>query len=246
MSAVEGVLAWLADPAHWTGPDGIPTRLLEHVSISFAAVLAAMLIALPIGLLIGHTGRGSVVAINLGNVARAVPSYALMVLLLPLTLAIDPARGLGLYPTFLAMVVLAIPPILIGAYAGLREVDPDLVEAGRGMGMRERQILRTIELPIALPVVIGGVRTAAIQVVSTATLGAILGIGGLGRYLIDGIARGETDRLFAGVVLVAGLALITEAAFALAQRALTSPGLRPEVPTAATGPVMDLPAGSAG
>lgn len=243
MTLVEQTVAWLTDPAHWIGPDGIPTRVLEHVSISVAAVVVALVIALPVGLLIGHTGRGSLVAINIGNVARAVPSYALMVLLLPLTIAISPALGLGLYPTFIAMVVLAIPPILIGTYAGLQEVDRELVEAARGMGMRERQILTGIELPIALPVVLGGIRTAAVQVVSTATLGAILGIGGLGRYLVDGYARGQYDRLFAGVVLVAGLALLTEASFAVAQRVLTSPGLRAEVPTAGTGPAMEVPAG---
>jgi osmoprotectant transport system permease protein len=238
------VADWLVEPTHWAGPDGIPTRMFEHLSLAIAAVLVALVVALPVGLLIGHTGRGSLLAINLANVARAVPSYALMVLVLPATLAIDPQNGLGLYPTFLAMTVLAIPPILVNAHAGLREVERDLVEAARGMGMRELDVLGSVEIPVALPVIIGGIRTAAVQVVATATLGAVLGYGGLGRYIVDGVARQEFDRLFSGVALVAGLALLTEAAFSVAQRSLTSPGLVPSrrrpVPELA-----DVPAGAA-
>ena len=149
-----------------------------------------------------------------------------MVMALPLTLALDPANGLTTYPILVAMILLAVVPILVNAHAGVRDVDSDLVEAARGMGMRGTDVLRDVELPLAVPVIVGGIRTAAVQVVATATLGAILGYGGLGRYLIDGIARREYDRLWAGVVLVAGLAIVTELAFALIQRRLTSPGLR--------------------
>jgi osmoprotectant transport system permease protein len=219
-------LAWLADPGRWQGVDGIPTRLVEHVSISAAAVALALAIALPLGAFIGHTGRGAALAINAANVGRAIPSYAVLVIVLPISLRLNPDLGLDVIPTFTAMTLLAIPPILVTAYAGIREVDRDLVESARGMGMRERQILTGVELPIALPVVVGGIRTAAVQVVATATLGAVVAYGGLGRYIIDGIARNEYDRLFGGVVLVAGLALLTEGAFALLQRTLTSPGLR--------------------
>jgi osmoprotectant transport system permease protein len=221
-------LAWLADPAHWQGTDGIPTRLVEHTWICAAAVIVAALVALPIGAFIGHTGRAASIAINAANIGRAIPSYAVLVIVLPISLRFNPDLGLDVIPTFTAMTVLAIPPILVNTYAGLREVDRDLVESARGMGMRERQILTQVELPIALPLVVGGIRTAAVQVVATATLGAVVAYGGLGRYIIDGIARNESDRLFAGVVLVAGLALATEGAFALVQRALTSPGLRVE------------------
>jgi osmoprotectant transport system permease protein len=221
-------LAWLADPAHWQGTDGIPTRLVEHTWICAAAVIVAALGALPIGAFIGHTGRAASIAINAANIGRAIPSYAVLVIVLPISLRFNPDLGLDVIPTFTAMTVLAIPPILVNTYAGLREVDRDLVESARGMGMRERQILTQVELPIALPLVVGGIRTAAVQVVATATLGAVVAYGGLGRYIIDGIARNESDRLFAGVVLVAGLALATEGAFALVQRALTSPGLRVE------------------
>jgi osmoprotectant transport system permease protein len=223
---VAETLAWLADPARWQGGDGIPTRLVEHVWISAAAVVLALAIALPLGAFIGHTGRGAALAINVANIGRAIPSYAVLVIVLPISLRLNPDLGLDVIPTFTAMTLLAIPPILVNAYAGIREVDRDLVESARGMGMRERQILTGVELPIALPVVVAGIRTAAVQVVATATLGAVVAYGGLGRYIIDGIARNEYDRLFGGVVLVAGLALLTEGGFALLQRVLTSPGLR--------------------
>ncbi len=217
---------WLADPAHWQGPDGIPARLLEHLAISAPAILVALLVAFPIGAYIGHTGRYARLAVNAAFLGRAIPSYAVLVLVLPISLRFDPDIGLDVIPTFTAMVVLAIPPILVGTHAGLRGVDRDLVESARGMGFGERQLLFGVELPVALPVVLGGLRTAAVQVVATATLGAVVAYGGLGRYIVDGIARNEDDRLFAGVVLVAGLALVVEGLLALAQRRLTSPGLR--------------------
>ena len=202
--------------------------MFEHVTISAAAVIVACLIAIPIGLWIGHTARHAFIAINLANVGRAIPSYAVMAIILPLSLSVSPEYGLALIPTFLAMTLLAIPPILVNTYAALREVDRDLIEAARGMGMRESQVLRQLEIPIGLPIIVGGIRTAAVQVVATATLGAVFGYGGLGRYLIDGIARRDFDRLLAGVVLVAGLALVTEFGIALIQRRLTSAGLRAE------------------
>lgn len=225
MDAFVAAIGWLTDPAHWSGPDGIPTRLFEHLTISTAAVVVACLIAIPIGLWIGHTGRRAFIAINLANVGRAVPSYAVMAMILPISLTISPQYGLAVIPTFLAMTLLAIPPILVNTYAALREVDRDLIEAARGMGMREGQVLRRVEIPIGLPIILGGIRTAAVQVVATTTLGAVFGYGGLGRYLIDGIARREFDRLFAGVILVAGLALLTEFGIAFVQRRLTSAGL---------------------
>lgn len=226
MDLLFGALGWLVDPAHWAGQDGIPTRLFEHVVISAASIVVAIAIALPIGLWIGHTGRFAFLAVNLANVGRAIPSYGAMAMIWPVSLAISPEYGLSLIPTFGAMTLLAIPPIMVNAFAGIREVDRDLVEAARGMGMRERQILGRIEVPLALPVAIGGIRTAAVQVVATTTLGAVLGLGGLGRYLIDGIARRDFERLWAGVILVAGLAILTEVAIALIQRRMTSRGLK--------------------
>jgi osmoprotectant transport system permease protein len=222
---IAAVVAWLTDPVQWQGPAGIPTRMLEHVELSAAALVVAVAIALPIGLLIGHTGRGAALAINIANLGRALPSLAVIGIVLPVTAAIDPQLGFKVYPTLIAMVVLAIPPILVNAYAGVSGVDADLVESARAMGMRERQIVRGIEIPIALPIIVGGIRSGAVQIVATTTLGAIFGGVGLGRYLVEGIAQNDNGKIFGGVVLVAALSLATEAVFALVQRRLTSPGL---------------------
>lgn len=231
---MDEILAFFLDPANWEGARGIPHRMFEHLQISGAAILAATLIALPIGLFIGHTGRGANLAINLANIGRAVPSYAVLVMVLPVTLALapvvgySPALGLVFLPIFISMTLLAIPPILVNAYAGLRSVDRDLLEAGRGMGLREGQILRSIELPIASPVIIGGFRTATLQVIATATIGAILSGGGLGRFIFDGLNQGLAGRasIYAGAILVTALAVGVDLALALLQRALVPRGLR--------------------
>jgi osmoprotectant transport system permease protein len=226
---INDIATWFADPAHWTGPNGIPTRVLEHVEISVVALVIAAAIGLPVGIWIGHTRRHVRFAINLANLGRAVPSLAAIAIIVPITQAISPkGGGFDLYPTIIAMVLLAIPPILVNTYAGVSEVDRDLVESARGMGLREGEILRGVELPIALPVVIGGIRSAAVQVIATATLGAIYGLGALGRYIISGLQQNDANgMLFGGVILVALLALSAEGLLALAQRGLTSPGLRP-------------------
>lgn len=208
------VVAWFADPAHWRGDDGIPTRVWEHVQLSGLAVGIASAIALPLGLYLGHTGRGGFVAINIANLGRALPSLALIAL--GLVASIRLGLGLGFWPTLFALVPLAIPPILTNSYVALRGVDRDTVEAARGMGLRESQILTQVELPLALPLVLAGIRTASVNVVATATLGAIVAGGALGRYIVDGMALREHDRLFAGAVLVALLAIATELLFALA------------------------------
>jgi osmoprotectant transport system permease protein len=225
MSLIGEVVAWLTNPANWQGASGIPTRLLEHILLSGAALLIALAIALPIGLYIGHTRRGANISINLANFGRALPTLALITIVLPITAAVDPQLGFKVYPTLIAMVVLGIPPILVNTYVGISGVDAELVEAARGMGLREGQVLRRVEVPVALPVVASGVRSAATQIVATATLGAIFGGVGLGRYLVEGLAQNDDGMIFGGVVLVAGLCLLTEAVFALLQRALTSPGL---------------------
>ena len=226
MSLVGDTLAWLTDPANWAGPSGIPTRLGEHVLLSAAALLVAVAIALPAGLVIGHTGRGSALAANLANIGRAIPSLAVIGIALPVTVLIDPQLGFKVYPTLLAMVVLAIPPILVNAEAGIRGVDGELVEAARGMGLRERQILGAVEVPVALPVLLVGIRSAATQIVATMTLGAIFAGGGLGTYLVVGISQNDDGMIFGGVVLVAALALLVEGLFGLLLRLATSPGLR--------------------
>ena len=225
MNLVAETAGWLADPANWVGPGGIPQRLLEHVGLSAISLLVALLIALPAGLAIGHTRRGSALAANLANLGRAIPTLAVIGIVLPFTAAIDPQLGFKVYPTLVAMVVLAIPPILVNAETGVAGVDRDLVESARAMGMRERQVLGAVEIPVALPVILAGVRSGASQIVATMTLGAIFGSGGLGRFLVEGIAQNDDAKIFGGVVLVASLALATEGVFALVGRAAASPGL---------------------
>jgi osmoprotectant transport system permease protein len=225
VNLVETTLGWLTDAAHWTGPAGIPTRLVEHLALSGASLAIALAVALPAGIWIGHTGRFTGLAINAANAWRAVPSLAVIGIVLPITVAIDPQLGFRVYPTLIAMIVLAVPPILVNTQAGIAGVDRDLVEASRAMGMSERQVIRSIELPLALPAILSGVRSAAVQVVATATLGAIFGSGGLGRYLVEGIAQRNVGMTFGGVVLVAALALAVEGGFVLLLRLIRSPGL---------------------
>jgi len=225
MDIVTATAQWLADPLHWQGPNGIPVRLEEHVAISGVSLVIAALVAMPLGLWIGHTGRFSWLVVSSANAWRALPSFAVIGLLVPFTTAIDPNLGFTLYPTVIAMIVLAGPPILVNSYEGIAGVDRDLVEAARGMGMRERQILFGLEMPIALPVLATGIRSAAVQVVATATLGSVFGFGGLGRFIILGDANRDDGELFGGVVLVAALALATLGLFTLLERRLVSPGL---------------------
>jgi osmoprotectant transport system permease protein len=225
LNLVEPTIRWLSDPAHWAGPAGIPTRLLEHLALAGSSLVVAMLLAVPLGIWIGHTGRFTGLAINAANAWRAVPSLAVIGIVLPITAAIDPQLGFRVYPTLVAMVVLALPPILVNTQAGIAGVDRDLVEAGRAMGMREREVVRGLELPLAVPAILSGIRSAAVQVVATATLGAIFGSGGLGRYLVEGIAQRDDGMTFGGVVLVAALALGVEAAFVLLLGVIRSPGL---------------------
>jgi osmoprotectant transport system permease protein len=223
------VLAWLTDPAHWTGPNAIPLRVAEHLAMSAFALVVGLSVALPLGLAIGHTGRGAGVTVAITNVGRAVPSVGILgiafTLTLPLVAALD-LRNIGTPATLIALIALAIPPIVVNAYTGIRDVDPDTVEAARGMGMSERQLLRRVEWPLALPVILAGVRTASVQVIATATLGAIISTGGLGRYIVDGFARQDEPMMVSGAVVVMALTLTSEALFALGQRRAVSPGLR--------------------
>jgi len=215
-----GLAAWLLDPAHWTGTNGVPARVGEHVFFSVVAIGAAAAIALPAGLAIGHTRRGEIVATAVAGLGRAVPSYALLILFVPLF-------GLGFASALPALILLGIPPMLVNAVAGIREVDPEIVEAGRGMGMTEVAVLRDVELPAALPAIVAGVRTAAVAVVATATLAALVAGGGLGRYIVDGFALRQDDRILAGAVLVAILALLTERGLSAVERVFERRGGRP-------------------
>ncbi|TMC43962.1 MAG: ABC transporter permease [Chloroflexi bacterium] len=224
MKALGDLVHWLTDPANWQGSHGIPVRLLEHIELSAISVIVALLIALPIALYLGHTGRWGFIAINVANVGRALPSLALLAF--GLVIAISLGLGLGFWPTVFMLVPLAIPPIVTNAYVAIREVDRDIVDAARGMGLSEGQILRSIELPLGLPIILSGIRTAAVNVVATATLGALVAGGALGRFIVDGLALQEYDQLMAGALLVALLAVATEVSFAALERATVPAGMR--------------------
>lgn len=222
---ISRILAWLTDGAHWQGYDGILRRVLEHLGYSIGALLVAALIAIPLGLYIGHTGRGRFLVVNAVGSARAIPSLGLLFLVF---LWLGPKLNgdvAFLAPTALVLVVLAIPPILSGAYAGVGGVDPAARDAAKGMGMRGTEILRQVEIPIAMPLILSGIRSAMLQVIATATIAAVLGLGGLGRFLIDGLAVRDTPQTASGAVLVAVLALTVDMALALIQRFVVSPGI---------------------
>jgi osmoprotectant transport system permease protein len=212
------VLAWLTDPAQWSGPDGIPVRTLQHLYYSLLATALAAAIALPIGIFIGHTGRGALVAVNLTNLGRAIPSLGIIILVFTLA-------GFGFIPVLVALVALAVPPIVTNSYAGVRSVDREIREAAEGMGMRGRQVLWQVELPVAMPLIMAGIRTSTVQVVATATLAAYVGLGGLGRYLIDGFSQRDLPQVVGGAILVAVLALLIELALGRLQTLVVSRGL---------------------
>jgi osmoprotectant transport system permease protein len=224
MTLIGEVARWFADPAHWQGSHGIPARVLEHLELSGLAVAVALVIAAPLALYLGHVGRGGFIAINLANIGRALPSLALLAFALPI--AISLGLGLGFWPTLFSLIPLAIPPIMTNTYVAVRSVDRDVVDAARGMGLRERQILRSIEIPLGLPLMLAGIRTAAVNVVATATLGAIVAGGALGRFIVDGLALQEFDQLVAGALLVALLAVATELTFSALERAAAPPGMQ--------------------
>lgn len=227
MTLLGDVVRWFADPAHYRGSDAVQTRILEHVGMSGLAVLVGVLIALPIGLYLGHTGRLGFFAASVANIGRAIPSLAAIGLAMPVAATLlGVQHGLGFWPTFIALVPLAIPPIFTNTYVAVRNVDREVIETARGMGLGEAGILRRIELPLALSLILAGIRTASTNVVATATLGAIVAAGGLGRYIVDGLALQEYDRLFAGALLVALLAIVVEVVFSGFERAAVSPGIR--------------------
>ena len=212
-------LSYLLDPAHWDFSDGsIPMLIVSHLWYVLLSLAIGTVVALPIGLWIGHTGRGSFLAINAGNAGRSLPTLGLLMLMVTLL-------GLGLTPVLIALTVLVIPPVLTSAYAGIRNLDHRVVDAAKGVGMRPWQVLTKVELPMALPVLMSGFRSAALQVVATATVAAAVGLNGLGRLLIDGLAVNDYSRVLAGAIVVAVLAVVLDLILALAQRWVVSPGL---------------------
>ncbi len=219
MSAFSELVDYLTTSANWWGRNGIATRLGDHVRISAFATATAAAIALPPAVWLGHRRRGGVLAGAVVNIGQAIPSFAIVSLALPLSLRYG--FGLGFWPTFVALVALALPPIFTNAFAGVAGVDPAVVQAARGMGMREAQVVRRVEVPNALPLVLTGLRLSAVQVVATATLGAFVGFGGLGAFINEGFRQRDDGKLLTGAVLVAALAITTEFAFGLLRRPLT-------------------------
>jgi osmoprotectant transport system permease protein len=211
---------WFTMGAHWRGPDGVPTRIGEHLVLSGISLGIALAVAVPVAVVLGHLGRGGFLAINVSNIGRAVPSLALLVFVAQVF------HTIGSAPAIVALIALAIPPVVTNTYVGMREVDPDVVEAARGMGLSGWQMVRGVEVPLAIPLIMAGVRTAAVQVVATATLAALVASGGLGRYIVDGFAEQRYAEVYAGAILVALLALLTEFCGGLVQRALSPAPVR--------------------
>jgi len=218
MNIFAETIAWLTNPKNWSGSGGIPTRLLEHLQYSGLVLLIAAAIAVPIGLYIGHTGRGRVVAVAVAGALRALPTLGLLVLFALLA-------GSGLMPPVWALVILTVPPLLAGTYAGISSVDGTVVDAARAMGMTELQILFRVELPNGLQVMFGGIRTAVLQVIATVSVVAYLPLGGLGRYLFDGLVLQDFPRMLGGSLLIAGLAIAVDLVLAGVQKLVISPGL---------------------
>jgi osmoprotectant transport system permease protein len=226
--------AWLTDPANWTGPQGIGARLVFQLVFSLAVVAGATLIALPIGILIGHTGRGREPAVVVSGALRALPTLGLLTLL-ALWL------GLNVGAPYLALMVLAIPSVLAGAYSGIGGVDRATVDAARAMGMTELQIALRVELPLGLPTIIGGIRAAVLQVIATATLAAYIGAGGLGTYIFLGLKTSDFTVMLGASILIIALALALDGVFALVQRLVVPEGVRARRSTASLRPRSSRP-----
>ena len=215
-------LAWLLDPANWTGSGGIPTRIIEHLWYCFLALVLAVVIAVPAGLYIGHTGRGRGIAIGLTGALRALPSLGLLTLL-----AVTMGLGLRLVivPSTIVLAILAIPPLLAATYSGVEAVDGDVVDGARATGLSEWQIVARVEVPLAGPLLVGGLRSAILQVIATATLSAYLGLGGLGRFIFDGQAVRDYTQMLGGAIVVIVLALAIDGLILLAQKLLVPEGI---------------------
>jgi osmoprotectant transport system permease protein len=212
---------WLADPGNWSGTDGVPIRAWEHLQLSLMGLALAVLIAVPLGLFIGHTGKGRFASVQVANVGRSVPSLAILSLVFLVVVERAPALAFGSLPTIVALTALGIPVILINTYVGIEQVDRDTVEAARGMGMSGWQVLRGLEVPLATPLIMTGIRLAAVQIVATAGLAALIAGGGFGRYVVDGFYLQENDRMVAGAIAIAVLSVLTDLAFSWLAKAVS-------------------------
>jgi osmoprotectant transport system permease protein len=219
MSLFTYLNSFLHDPAYWHGGDSVWQRLYEHCQYSVIALLAAAVLAFPLGCLTGHTGRGGPALSALATAARALPTFGLLVLLTVL-------MGIGFTPVAIPLIALAVPPILLATHVGIRGVDPATVDAARGVGMRPMQILLQVEIPAALPTILNGLRSAAVQIVATATIAAYVSFGGLGRYIVDGLSEYDYVQVAGGAAVVALLSIAVLGLFAIIARFAVSPGIR--------------------
>lgn len=224
---VADISHWLSDPSHWSGPDGVPVRLREHLQYSLVALVIAAVIAIPLGLLIGHTRRGTFAVVAIANSFRALPTVGLLTFFYILLAPHIHGTGNASYyiPSEIVLVLLAIPSMLSNTYAGIDNVDPGVKDAAQGMGMRGSQVLFKVELPNALPLIFSGVRSSFLQVIATATITAYVGLGGLGRFLLDGLNSQDYPQMASGAVLVAALALLVDLLLAIVQRYVVSRGV---------------------
>jgi osmoprotectant transport system permease protein len=228
---------YLTDSAHWSGPDGIPNRLLEHLGYSFGALLFVLLIGLPLGLYVGHTGRGAVAIAGTANALRALPTFGLLILAVIALSDTLPGSISYLGPSLLVLVVLGIPAVLSNTYAGVQSVDPAARDAAKGMGMTGRQVLWRVEVPNALPLILSGIRSATLQIVATATIAAYVSLGGLGRFIIDGRASRDYSQMAAGAVLVGLLAVALDLLMAALQVFIVSRGITGRYARTPQGPI---------
>jgi osmoprotectant transport system permease protein len=222
---INQIIDWLTDPAHWSGTEGILHRLVQHLEYSAISLVIAALIALPLGMYIGHTGKGTFLIAGIANSFRALPSLGLLTLIVLVMSGSLPFSIAYLLPTVIVLVLLAIPPILTNTYAGIQNVDAEARDAAYGMGMTGGQVLTQVETPCALPLIISGIRSAALQIIATATVAAYVSLGGLGRFVIDGLAQQDFPQMAAGAVLVAVLALLVDLVLIAVQRFVVSRGL---------------------
>lgn len=236
-------LSWLFDPANWAGSSGIPAQILAHMGYSLLSLAIAMAIALPLGVYIGVTGRGKSAIAGLANTLRALPSLGVLILAVMLVSLIFTNDLAYEIPAVLVLVMLGIPPILTNTYAGIQATDPAAVDAARGMGYTTGQVLWHVQLPCALPLMLSGIRSALLQIISTATIAAVVSLGGLGRFIIDGGATSNYPEMIGGAIVVAAVALVVELLLVGLTALVVSPGLRrasrrsarrPVEPTAAT------------
>ncbi|MCK7643239.1 ABC transporter permease [Corynebacterium sp. CCM 8835] len=222
MNHFSGAVSFIADPANWPGAGGIAERLGEHLWYSVLAVALALIIALPLGLYLGHTGKGASGVIAATGALRAIPSLGLLTWL---TLEISFGIQLPIVPSTIVLLILAVPPVLAATVSGVATVSRPVVDAARAMGHNEGQIITRIELPLAAPTIVGGVRSCVLQVLATATISAYIGLGGLGRYLLDGLALRDYEQMLVGAILVSLLALAADVTLALLQHRLRPKGV---------------------